>query len=253
MTIVTKLLILGSSSFLRAPTLTLTLSNERLPNGSNYNARTIVETLSESYGWWKEAYEGVRPEDLPWFSPKPDPDLSASLERFGAKPGLALDLGSGPGIHAIALAKRGWKVVALDISPGAIRMASQFAEEADVEIDFRNVDVLSFQPRPSSFDLVHDRGFLHTLESREWKKWTDLVATALKPDGLLFAKEFAYNPNRSEGPRGFTKLELENVLDNRFTIETIQEGRFSGPSFAHSTFLLIARRKPDRISKSFHV
>jgi len=199
--------------------------------------------LQESPHSWKEAYEGVRPEDLPWFSPTPDPDLSASLERFGAKPGLALDLGSGPGIHAIALAKRGWKVVALDISPGAIRMASKFAEEAGVKIDFRNTDVLSFQPSPSSFDLVHDRGFLHTLESREWKKWTDLASVALKPGGLLFAKEFVYDPNRHEGPRGFTKSELENVLDKRFTIESIQEGTFRGPRFPHAAFLMIARRK----------
>ena len=199
--------------------------------------------MPDSNSSWKEAYERVRPEDLPWFSATPDPDLSASLERFDAKPGLALDLGSGPGIHAIALAKRGWKVIALDISPGAIRMASQFAEEAGVKIDFRNADALSFQPRPSSFDLVHDRGFLHTLESREWKKWTDLAAAALKPGGLLFAKEFAYNPNRYEGPRGFTKLELENVLDNRFAIESIQEGTFRGPRFAHTAFLMIARRK----------
>ena len=200
--------------------------------------------MTSSYSKWKEAYEGVRPEDLPWFSATPDPDLSASLERFGAKPGLALDLGSGPGIHAIALAKRGWKVIAFDISPGAIRMASQFAEEAGVKIDFRNANVLSFQPRSCSFDLVHDRGFLHMLESREWKKWTDLAAAALKPGGLLFAKEFSYNLNRYEGPRGFTKLELENVLDNRFTIESIQERRFRGPRFAHAAFLLIARRKP---------
>ena len=190
------------------------------------------------------AYEGVRPEDLPWFSATPDPDLSASLERFAAKPGLALDLGSGPGIHAIALAKRGWQVIAIDIAPGAIRMASQFAEEAGVKIDFLNADVLSFQPPFSSFDLVHDRGFLHTLESQEWKKWTDLAAAALKPGGLLFAKEFAYDPNRSFGPRGFTRLELENVLDDRFTIESIREGRFLGPRFAHTTFSLIARRKP---------
>ena len=199
--------------------------------------------MSESNGWWREAYDRVKPEDLPWFSPTPDPDVLAALERLRAEPGVALDLGSGPGIHAIALAKMGWKVIALDISLGAIRMASQFAQEAGVKIDFRNADVLSFQPGPGSFDLVHDRGFLHTLESRDWKKWTDLAATALKPSGLLFAKEFAYDPNRNEGPRGFTKLEFEAVLDNRFTIESIRVGRFRGPSFAHAALLLIARRK----------
>jgi 2-polyprenyl-3-methyl-5-hydroxy-6-metoxy-1,4-benzoquinol methylase len=205
---------------------------------------TVEQALSNAYGWWKSTYEGVVPEDLPWFSPTPDPDLAASLKQFDAKPGLALDLGSGPGTHAIALAKAGWNVVAVDISPGAIRMASQFAEEAGVKIDFRNANVLSFQPRSSSFDLVHDRGFLHTLEPTEWKEWADLVAIALKPSGLLFAKEFAYNPRRHSGPRGFTRSELESVLDNRFQIQSLTESTFRGVRFAHTAFLLIARRKP---------
>jgi hypothetical protein len=122
-------------------------------------------------------------------------------------------------------------------------MASQFAKEAGVKIDFRNADVLSFHPKPSSFDLVHDRGFLHTLDPTEWGKWTDLVAAALKPEGLLFAKEFVYDSDRHFGPRGFKKAELENVLDNRFRIEALEENTFRGPRFAHAAFLLIARRK----------
>ena len=201
--------------------------------------------MSDSYNWWKAIYEDARPEDLPWFSPTPDPDLSATLNKLNVKPGFALDLGSGPGVHAIALAKSGWKVTAVDISPGAIDMASQFAGEAGVKIDFRNADVLSFHPMPSSFDLIHDRGFLHTLGPTKWREWTDLVAAALKPGGLVFAKEFIYNPDRRFGPRGFTKLELENVLDNRFRIESLEETTFRGPRFAPAAFLLVARRESD--------
>jgi len=189
-------------------------------------------------------YEGVRPEDLPWFSPTPDAELAASLERLQLTPGAALDLGSGPGIHAIALAKRGWKVTAVDISPGAIRMASRLASEAGVKVDFRNIDVLSFQPRPSSFGLVHDRGFLHTLDPSDWSRWTDLVATALKPGGTVIAKEFTYNPKRHFGPRGFTKSELQSVLDDRFKIDRLEQSNFRGPRFEAPAFLLVARREP---------
>jgi cyclopropane fatty-acyl-phospholipid synthase-like methyltransferase len=196
-----------------------------------------------SDAFWKSVYEGVRPEDLPWFSPTPDPDLTATLEKLGVTPGAALDLGSGPGIHAIALAKRGWKVTAVDISPGAIRMASQFALQADVKIDFRTIDVLSFQPSPNSYDLVHDRGFLHTLESSEWPRWTSFVASTLKPGGIVIAKEFTYNPRRRFGPRGFTKSELQNVLDGRFKIDSLEQSTFRGPRFEAAAFLLVARRE----------
>ena len=193
---------------------------------------------------WKSAYEGVRPEDLPWFSPAPDAELSATLDRLGLAPGAALDLGSGPGIHAIALAKRGWKVTAVDISPGAIRMASRLASEAGVKIDFRTMDVLSIQPRLNSFDLVHDRGFLHTLDPSEWSRWTALVATALRPGGIVIAKEFTYNPKRHFGPRGFTRSEIQSVLDSRFRIDTLEQSTFRLPRFEAPAFLLVARREP---------
>jgi 2-polyprenyl-3-methyl-5-hydroxy-6-metoxy-1,4-benzoquinol methylase len=201
------------------------------------------DILSDPSSWWAATYEGVKPEDLPWFSPTPDPDLLTTLERCAPKPGVALDLGSGPGIHAIALAKIGWKVTAVDVSPGAIRMASKFAEEAGVKVDFQRANALTFRAKPSSFDLVHDRGFLHTLDPSEWPVWVDLVATALKPSGLVIAKEFKYNPSRRYGPRGFTKSELMQVLDNRFTLESLEESTFRGPRFAPPAFLLTARRK----------
>lgn len=199
--------------------------------------------MSDPYSWWAATYEGARPEDLPWFSPTPDPDLVTALDRFAARPGVALDLGSGPGIHAIALAERGWTTTGVDISPGAIKMASRLAKEAGVKIDFRMTNVLAFQPRPRSFDLVHDRGFLHTLDPSEWPVWVRLVATALKPGGLVMAKEFTYNPKRHFGPRGFTKSELQNVLDDRFKIESLEESSFPGPKIAPAALLLIARRR----------
>jgi len=201
------------------------------------------ELLSDPFSWWSATYQGVKPEDLPWFSPTPDSDLLTALDRFAPRPGSALDLGSGPGIHAIALAKRGWKVTAVDISPGAINMASRFADQTHVKIDFRRANVLTFEPEPGSFDLVHDRGFLHTLDPSEWPVWVNVVATALKHGGLVIAKEFTYNPNRHYGPRGFTKSELRRVLDDRFRIESLEDSTFRGPRFAPPAFLLIARRQ----------
>jgi cyclopropane fatty-acyl-phospholipid synthase-like methyltransferase len=134
-------------------------------------------------------------------------------------------------------------VTAVDISPGAVRMASKFAEKAAVNVDFRTANVLGFRPKPGSFDLVHDRGFLHTLDSSEWSVWTSLVARVLKLGGLVIAKEFIYNPKRHFGPRGFTKPELLSVLDDRFRIQSLDESSFRGTRLAAAAFLLIARRE----------
>lgn len=66
---------------------------------------------------------------------------SAALERFAAQnpPGTALELGSGKGDDAVWLAKRGWQVTAVDISPTALAYARENAERQGVEgrIDFQ--------------------------------------------------------------------------------------------------------------------
>jgi SAM-dependent methyltransferase len=196
----------------------------------------------DPYAGWERTYEWTSPEDLPWFSPTPDHDLITTLQKYAPKPGAALDLGSGPGIHAIALAKLGWQVTAIDISPSAIRMASRFARQAAAQVNFQAANILTFRPNPGSFDLVHDRGFLHTLEPAEWPKWVNLVATALRVGGVLIAKEFTYDPVNHYGPRGFTKPELQSILDERFKIESIEDSWYPGPRFRHAAILLITRR-----------
>jgi len=73
-----------------------------------------------------------------------------------------------------------------------------------------------------------------------------LVATALKPTGIVIAKEFTYNPKRHFGPRGFTKIELQNVLDDRFKIDSLEQSTFRGPRFEVAAFLLVARRESSK-------
>jgi len=53
----------------------------------------------------------------------------------------ALDLACGPGRHAIALAKRGLKVTAVDLSPTLLSYAHAEAEEAGVDVRFVRSDM----------------------------------------------------------------------------------------------------------------
>lgn len=201
-----------------------------------------VHKHPDGHGTWDDVYKGAKPEDLPWYSSLPDPDLLNTLKEYAQKPGHALDLGCGPGTHSIALAKQGWAVTALDISPGAIRMAERFALESGVEIDFKAIDILAYRPQPDSFDLVHDWGCLHALDPSERPGWANLVATALRPEGLLIAKEFAPDPDAHFGPPGFTEQELRDVLDERFVVEVLKKSEFHAKGHTHAGFLLIARR-----------
>jgi 2-polyprenyl-3-methyl-5-hydroxy-6-metoxy-1,4-benzoquinol methylase len=210
------------------------------PESRPYIERMKRETgHKHDHGTWNDIYEGAKPEDLPWFSPESDADLMEILDRY--VPGRALDIGCGPGVHAIALTKKGWHVTALDISPGAIKMAEESARKAGMDVDLRVFDVLTFEP-DGNFDLVFDRGFLHSLDPRERPRWTDLVAAALKPGGIVVAKEFNFDPMNQFGPSGLGKSELQNVLDRRFTVERVEKTEFSVRGQVHDALILLGIR-----------
>lgn len=86
----------------------------------------------------------------------PSPYLIAEAESL--RPGVAADLGCGHGAEAMWLASRGWRVTAVDFSPGALEFARSLAAEAGPEVGGRiewvEGDVASWAGERESFDLV---------------------------------------------------------------------------------------------------
>jgi SAM-dependent methyltransferase len=66
----------------------------------------------------------------------------------------ALDLATGTGMIARALAQRGWRVTALDIAPAMIEAASALARAERAAIDFRVAPAEDTGCPPRSFDLA---------------------------------------------------------------------------------------------------
>jgi SAM-dependent methyltransferase len=97
---------------------------------------------------WNQRYAEA---DLVW---------SAEANRFVVQevsdlpPGRALDLGAGEGRNAIWLAKRGWRVTAVDFSDIGLQKARRLAEARGVEIDWTEADLRSYSPATGAFDLV---------------------------------------------------------------------------------------------------
>src|SRR5688572_17961378 len=73
-------------------------------------------TENERSAGWASYYDKLR--DRP-----PRRTLLAALGRFGATPpcALALDLGCGDGRDAVEMLRRGWRVIAVDAEPEALR------------------------------------------------------------------------------------------------------------------------------------
>lgn len=79
--------------------------------------------------------------------------LPQVLERFGLKPKRVLDLACGEGTFAVEIAKRGYQVTGVDLSPDMLRFAREKAKEAGVDVKFIEQDMRDLQ-LDEKFDLV---------------------------------------------------------------------------------------------------
>ena len=132
-------------------------------------------------GFWNERY---RSSPHVW-SGAPNPQLVAEIADLA--PGRALDVGCGEGADAIWLARRGWGVVATDISRIALERGAQHARASDpvasARIDWLHADLMLRPPEPDSFDLVSAQ-FMHLTSEPRTRLFTALAA-AVRAGGTL--------------------------------------------------------------------
>lgn len=176
---------------------------------------------------WDQLYQEKNVESMPWFNPDLDPDLEQALTKLNLHTGTALDLGTGPGTQAIALAKRGFQVTATDISDTAISQAWDQAKAKGLEINFRQDDILNSQ-LSQEFDLVFDRGCFHVLPPETRQNYVEVVNQLIKAGGVLFLKCFSHLQTGESGPYRFTPEQVKQIFSSRFDIRSIEETVYHG-------------------------
>jgi SAM-dependent methyltransferase len=150
-------------------------------------------------GWW-DGFYADRAKAVPFFVPKPDENLVSYLERGLLTPGRALDLGCGPGRNAIHLARAGFEVDAVDLSPTAVAWAGERARDAGVRVRFHCADIFSVRLPPGRYDLVYDAGCLHHLPPHRRVSYLELIGRVLAPGGHFGLTCFAAGAMGSELP-----------------------------------------------------
>ncbi len=107
----------------------------------------------------------------------------------GSAPFYLLDVGCGPGVDAITLADYAEKIVGVDFSPQAIKVAQELAKEyeKDSKISFLCCDAEKLPFEEETFDAVFCMNFMHHLEKPE--KALREMTRVLKKRGKLLVVE----------------------------------------------------------------
>lgn len=151
----------------------------------------------------------------------PRPETAALVDiivdRAAGRPDLdVLDLATGSGCIAIALARTlpFARVEAVDISDGALRVATANARSLGVKVKFIEADLLKWEPQPDSFDIIVSNPPYIGLSERAAMEPTvkdyEPAEALFVPDAypLLFYKPIAHMAARALRPGGALYLEI---------------------------------------------
>lgn len=141
-----------------------------------------------------------------------------------ARKSIILELGTGTGEFATALAKLCRKVVAVDVSPVMLEYAWKKAQSRKISnIDFRHAGFLTFKEAPEQFDLVFTQLALHHLPDF-WKAIAlKNIHALLKEGGKFFLKDVVYPSAIDDYTPFFNGIiqGIENSVGAEFTKEII--------------------------------
>jgi 2-polyprenyl-3-methyl-5-hydroxy-6-metoxy-1,4-benzoquinol methylase len=130
-------------------------------------------------GWWEQHYAGAGAGHAP-----ASPQLVAEIR--GMPVGTALDAGCGAGADAVWLARQGWTVTAVDVSPTVVaeaeRRAGRERPEVARRISWVVADLTDWEP-PRQYDLVVSHYVHPGIPFATLMAW---LARAVAPGGTLF-------------------------------------------------------------------
>ncbi|HWM53672.1 MAG TPA: class I SAM-dependent methyltransferase [Thermoplasmata archaeon] len=173
-----------------------------------------------------EFEESYRTGDTPWDSGVPSAELIRVPDAGLLSGKTVLEIGCGTGTNAIAFARRGYRVTAVDYVELAVRRAREKAWKAGIEIDFRVGDATRMD-LGGPYEVVFDRGVYHGIRNgnltaflkmlervtRKGTRWLTLAGNAKEP--------------MVNGPPVVTEEEFRTELGPLFKILEAHEFRFT--------------------------
>ncbi|MGH3632949.1 class I SAM-dependent methyltransferase [Mycobacterium sp.] len=146
--------------------------------------------------------EGMPAVTTPPWDTKAPKESVVSWHQRGLVHGDVLDIGCGLGDNAVYLARQGFKVTGLDISPTALTTAERRARDAGVNVTFAVADSTKLDGYTDAFDTVIDSGMFHCLDDDGKRDYATAVHRATRDGATLLLSCFSdANPADPERPR----------------------------------------------------
>jgi tellurite methyltransferase len=163
-------------------------------------------------------------------------DYADALPRQG----LALDAAAGVANNGFFLASRGLRVIALDISEMALRLAMQRARSHALPLSAAVYDLASPWLPPDHFDVIVNFHFL--------KRATfDIYRNALKTSGMLFFETFVKTTEAGSHPDYYLNPgELLAAFQDFEILHWEEEGASKSQSHPSKGMARLVARKPKR-------
>jgi SAM-dependent methyltransferase len=189
---------------------------------------------------WEARYQSG---DMPWEKGEPCPGLVDFLAAHPELPrGRVLVPGCGTGHDARAWAGAGFSVTGLDLSPSAVRLATERTAAAGLQAEFRLGNFLVDEPS-EPFDFVFEHTLFCAIEPTQRDAYVQALRRWLKPAGYFVAVHYMIRD--TEGPPyGCTQQELMERLAPHFDFQQGWVPR-SYPNRTGLELMLWWRRKPE--------
>jgi SAM-dependent methyltransferase len=192
-------------------------------------ARTLAaESLArhDPVGWFERLYaEAARGEAaVPWDDRAPNPHVIAWLDRERPAPCRILDVGAGLGDTAEALAARGHRVVAFDVSPSAVDAARRRFPASPVRWEV--ADLLAPPAGwDAAFDLVVECYTLQVLPPDARARAVEALRRLVAPGGTLLVVARGREPDEPAGqmPWPLTRAEIEAIARDDLPLVALED------------------------------
>ena len=177
---------------------------------------------------WSEHYQSGTP---PWETGHPSAELARVIVEENIAPCRVIELGCGSGINAVWLARQGFEVTGIDITPLAIERARQRAADAGVSVRFVLGDVLDL-PKDlatgQAFPFFFDRGCYHSVRQTGAAAYVQSLLNVTAPGarGLILTGNSREPSPEGQGPPVVSAEELHAELEPAFKIVRLREFRF---------------------------